>query len=235
MRPQVPSSSLLVDALRLGENEVHIWFKDLKKGSIDVSTQERQRARRFRFERDASAWLRCRSALRWLLAAYLDIEPRQVPLLEPHGTKPAVGQPYAWLEFNVSHSHALGAFAVSRTSVGIDIEAVRQDFNPLDLGWQAFSELELKFLRDCSPQQRLEACFHLWTRKESVLKAVGKGLSIEPSSLSVLKKGDSVESLPLQVELLGEEWFVNDIQAPLSHAAAFASRLVDPEVFIRFF
>jgi 4'-phosphopantetheinyl transferase len=63
--------------------EVRIWTADLEPGAsvIDrlvplLSADERERAGRFHFRRDAMRWIAARSALREILGGCLDADPR---------------------------------------------------------------------------------------------------------------------------------------------------------------
>ena len=66
--------------------------------------------------------------------------------------------------------------------VGIDIEEQR-DVNYSDLGKTAFHQAEYDFLMQEPGAGRF---YDLWTLKESYVKMIGSGFSIEPSSFCVL-------------------------------------------------
>jgi 4'-phosphopantetheinyl transferase len=90
---------------------------------------------------------------------------------------------------NVSISHSGDRVAVALCAdgpVGVDVEQVNPDldvdsmlrFVLGDAERQAFSEVQGR-------QARLQAFFHSWTRKESVLKATGDGLRIPMSNVTL--------------------------------------------------
>ncbi|MEN6635603.1 MAG: 4'-phosphopantetheinyl transferase superfamily protein [Clostridiaceae bacterium] len=88
--------------------------------------------------------------------------------------------------FNISHAGDYAVLALSRQSVGVDLEHIR----PLD--WQRialrfFHPEEYTYLEQSSEPVR--DFFHIWTLKESYLKAEGTGFSVSPASFAVLPDG----------------------------------------------
>lgn len=97
------------------------------------------------------------------------------------------GKPYLQgfqknFHFNISHAGNYIACAYDNKQVGIDIEKVRN----LDIARNFFSRNECEQLYNIVEHERIDYFFNLWTLKESYVKAVGKGLSIELDSFSVL-------------------------------------------------
>lgn len=95
------------------------------------------------------------------------------------------GKPYAQnlnIQFNLSHSGKYAAAAFSDKAIGIDIETPRK-INP-GLTKRYFSEAELKHFETCDKHE-LEF-LKIWTRKESLLKATGIGISTKLSEICVL-------------------------------------------------
>lgn len=78
--------------------------------------------------------------------------------------------------FNLSHSANFCACAVSETPVGVDIQYM-EDKKILCLAKRFFLPQEYAMLVDCPKNERKRLFYWLWTRKESYLKAKGKGLS----------------------------------------------------------
>ena len=74
--------------------------------------------------------------------------------------------------FNLSHSGDWALLVVSDREVGCDIEQVRQ-VDPIRLGKVVFTENELAQIQNSADRQG--AFFTLWTKKEALLKCMGKG------------------------------------------------------------
>jgi len=169
------------------EGQVHVWFQDLalaasslEKFTYLLSDDERKRAGRFRFLVDSVEFVVSRATLRLLLAAYQSLQADQLNFLVSEYGRPglvaqAQDQP---IQFNISHSSSLALLAFSRRHrIGIDVERVRHDFEPLDISDKYFSLSERAVLRGLRSELRHEAFFRCWTRKEAFIKAVGEGLS----------------------------------------------------------
>ena len=74
--------------------------------------------------------------------------------------------------FNLSHSGDWVILAVGETEVGCDIERFKL-VDPLRLGKVAYTGAELEYIS--STPDRLGRFYELWTKKEALLKCMGKG------------------------------------------------------------
>ena len=68
-------------------------------------------------------------------------------------------------------------------SVGVDIEVRRPISDLLGVALQIATPREAKLLKQLPTSQVHSAFFELWTRKEAVLKALGRGFFIDPREL----------------------------------------------------
>jgi 4'-phosphopantetheinyl transferase len=94
--------------------------------------------------------------------------------------------------FNLSHSGDFVCLAVSASSpVGIDIEK-HKDEDYLSLAKTAFHPMELAFFL-LNPS--MERFFKIWTLKESCIKMLGAGFSMEPREFCILP-GEQAGILP---------------------------------------
>lgn len=130
------------------------------------------RAAHFRYPEDR---LRCLGAGA-LLAGVLGV--REAELREGAWGKPEA--PSCARRFNLSHSGAYIVLAVSDAEVGVDVEQVQE--RRLRVAGRVLLPEEREWMEH-NPTERF---FRLWTLKESVMKAVGKGLALPPSGFSVL-------------------------------------------------
>ena len=85
--------------------------------------------------------------------------------------------------FNLSHSGEWVAMAVDSAEVGCDIERLRQA-DALKLGKVVFTGAELESIRE-NPD-RLGVFYRLWTKKEALLKCMGKGFHRAAKSVEVI-------------------------------------------------
>lgn len=92
------------------------------------------------------------------------------------------GKPFApgYPAFNLSHSGQWCVLAMGEGEIGVDIERI--DPKNLEVAPTVYTSGELEWMSG-SPLER----FHtLWTWKESVMKATGQGMALEPGSFEVL-------------------------------------------------
>ena len=144
-----------------------------------LSDEERDRARRFVFDRDRQRFVVARGVLRGLLAARLGVRPQAVELVYGERGKPALTPRLAasGLRFNVSHCEDVAVYAFSSAGdVGVDVEAVRTMPDADDVATRFFSGRENAAYRALDPRDRPLGFFQCWTRKEAFIKAVGHGM-----------------------------------------------------------
>jgi 4'-phosphopantetheinyl transferase len=141
-----------------------------------LSPDERARADRYAHRLAREQFVCARALLRQILSRYLDHPPNRIRI-ECSGTgKPLLpGRP---LHFNVSHSGDLALIAITRRGeVGVDVERVRSLPSYLEMAARYFTPGETAALFSLPAGLSEEAFFHVWTRKEAFLKALGLGLS----------------------------------------------------------
>ena len=149
--------------------------------SACLSEAERQRAARFRAERDRRRFIVARARLRELLAERLELAPQSVELAYGRHGKPALDGRSArsgW-RFNVSHCDELAVYGFARgCEVGVDVEAVRPLAEADTIAAHFFSRGENEAYRALAPRDRTLGFLRCWTRKEALVKALGEGLSM---------------------------------------------------------
>lgn len=104
------------------------------------------------------------------------------------------------IHFNISHSGNCVVCAISSDfELGIDVEEIR----PIELSdfEGQFSEAEM--LNICKSDDKLFSFYDLWTKKEAVMKADGRGINIPLKNVII---SDSTE-----VVLQERKWYVKQI------------------------
>lgn len=122
-----------------------------------------------------------------LVGAYLGIPAAEVAFREGEHGRPELVSPWRdALQFNWSHSGEKAIIAVARDVVpGIDIERLRPRPRVMALADRFFHPAEAAALEVLDNTQREEAFLRLWTCKEAVLKALGRGLAFGLERLHV--------------------------------------------------
>ena len=156
-----------------------------------LTPDERDRADRFHFERDAARFVAGRALLRRLLASYLGApDPRAVPLVTGVHGKPRLANG-AGLHFNLAHSGGFALLGVARdVEIGVDVEHVH-DFPDMPRVMRAsFAPSEVEAITALGEASRVPGFYRCWTRKEAVLKTLGWGLArpLDSFGVSVTEK-----------------------------------------------
>jgi 4'-phosphopantetheinyl transferase len=146
-----------------------------------ISRAERIKTDRYVFPKDRHNCLVTRALLRFALSICTGAAPETFEFLEnpygkPHIKPNLVTEP---VRFNLSHSSGMTACALTKAGeIGVDIENSCRKIE-LDLADRYFAKFESAYLRQCPAEQQQAVFFDFWTLKESYIKAVGKGLSID--------------------------------------------------------
>lgn len=230
----------------LNSNSIHLWTAETNLSAVSRSRlesvllpDERERAGRFRFDRDRLLFLTARGMLRILLGRYLNADPRSFtftagefgkPMLAPNdctGVRP--------LEFNVAHSGKRVLVGFAHRPVGVDIELAEADREFLSIARRYFSQREQKELRDLPPELTARGFYNAWSRKEAFLKATGIGLSqnldtfdvsLDPRQPAVLHE---VRDSALAAGRRSEAWHLANLAVDPDYSAAVAYYAEGPQ------
>lgn len=218
--------------IALGEGEVHLWRADLAAGDAALEhwrgwldEAERARADRFHFAEDRRHYIAARGMLRELLGGYLGAGPRAIALRYTPSGKPSVGQPETDLKFNVSHSRAQGLFAFCRgREIGVDVEVgARLGDDLAALARRVFSARETVRWLLRPEEERRDAFLDVWTRKEALLKASGRGIADGLQEIETpAVRGSEPVAAPQGPAGAEERWTLWDLRAFTGCAAALA-------------
>ncbi len=188
-------------SFHLTRGDVHAW--DVK---VDVppcayarlyaalTSDERGRAARFRFEQDRRRFVVAHGVLRELLGRYLGVHPAELQFSCNAAGKPALAPEFGrWLNFSLTHSADLALIAVAADAeVGVDVERIRALTDASEIAERFFSPAELAALRGLPTHIRTYAFFNCWTKKEAYVKACGEGLGMPFEDFSVPLASDPV-------------------------------------------
>lgn len=162
---------------------------DVVRGLLAIlSSDERERASRFAFDRDRRRFIVARGRLRQLLAARLRVRPALVEFTYGAHGKPATAPRFAGssLRFNVSHCGDLAVYAFAQgREVGVDVEAIRPMPDADGIAIRFFSQREREAYQALCPCGRQLAFFSCWTRKEAFIKSIGEGLNFPLDRINV--------------------------------------------------
>lgn len=164
---------------------IHLVVPDrIDPGLRHLNEEERKRAASFRFEKDASHWIACRTALRMILGKATSSPPASVPLYSSADGKPLLAPPFDGIHFNLSHCHDLALVAIGLSPLGIDVEPRQRAHDLLGCEESFCHPDEIARLPEESTA-RANALLEIWTAKEAALKAHGTGLLLPAQRLAV--------------------------------------------------
>lgn len=137
---------------------------------------ERRRLRRFADPTQGRRWQLAHIALREILGAALGIAPAAVEFnRESSGRTTLAGS--RTLHFSLSHAHELALIALGHThAIGVDLEYRRPVPELAAVLRDVFTQREQDYVADLDPAEAELALLRGWTRKEAVVKALGRGI-----------------------------------------------------------
>jgi 4'-phosphopantetheinyl transferase len=226
--PSVPRGYAIPD------DEVHVWLTRVGWSSRHIgaladvlSLDERQKAERFRFQVDRERHVIGRGFLRGVLGRILDTGPDGLCFHYNDFGKPRLpdAQNELRLQFSVSHSGDLILIGLAANrQIGVDVERVRDGLEPEAIAGRFFSSGEQADLATLPPDQRRDAFFCCWCRKEAFIKARGEGLSLPLNRFDVsLKPGEPAMLLATRPDAVeASRWVIRDLDVGPGHKAAVA-------------
>ncbi|MFN3234124.1 MAG: 4'-phosphopantetheinyl transferase family protein [Gammaproteobacteria bacterium] len=217
--------------MQLDIDDVHVWHIEKKRHLDEVdslktllSSDEIERAQRFKFERDQTGFIIFRGYLRKILAHYEKCYPDQLRFkYNTHG-KPIIANPNVTIEFNISHTkeHALLAVAL-HAPIGIDIEKMEDKHNYYGIAKRFFSEEEYDYIV-AQKENALHCFYRYWTCKEAFVKALGEGIHyglnrfaiefVDHQAANLVKTDDDTIDM--------DHWLLMTLEAIPDHVASIA-------------
>jgi 4'-phosphopantetheinyl transferase len=219
-------------SFHLDDGHIDIWCVDtnaeqdiIRRLASVLSSQERERAARFRFRQHCDEFIAARGFLRILLARYLELRVRDVVFVYGPRGKPSL--PDSPVEFNLSHTEGVAIFGfVHHCAVGVDIERVRPLADMMAIADRFFCPAEADELAALDDDERPRAFFRCWTRKEAYIKAIGNGLCTPLDEFRVtLKSAEPARFLHIgHSGCAAREWILHNVDIADGYAAALAHK-----------
>ncbi len=223
----------MIEMLSLPNGEIHVWQASVNPEALReaellraLSSQEQARADRFRFRKDHDLFIIGRSMIRALLSGYLGCLPQEIRFdYSPYGKPELPTDLKTDLEFNLSHSHELVLFAVTRgRKIGIDVEYMRANATDGAVARQVFSAQEFAVFLALPSHLQQRAFFNGWTRKEAFIKAKGEGLSMPLNQFDIsLDPRETPKFLSIRPDATEiKRWSLRDLELPDGYVGAIA-------------
>jgi 4'-phosphopantetheinyl transferase len=175
--------------LKALEREAHVWItRPDNKISPDwlaenlalLSSDERERYQRFRFDRDRIHFLAAHALVRRVLSRYAGSAPAEWRFSTTAQGRPEIESPETaqGLRFNLTHTQGLCACVVTLNhDCGIDAEETARAHNLAMIAERMFAPTELEAIGDLADAGAQLRFYRHWTLREAYIKALGQGLS----------------------------------------------------------
>jgi len=197
----------------------------IAESRLVLDQEELQRAERFRRPCDRERFIVKRATVRRILAYYSGCSPEALPIIEGPFGKPELDgdRPGNPIHFNVTDSQHLGLIAICLDrEVGVDLECASRAVDWHGISRRMFTTGEISSLMELPDQDQLHAFYSHWTRKEAVVKALGRGLHfpLDNFELSIWPNcSENVADLALDGSVL--RFWVRPLEEP--HTGFFAA------------
>jgi 4'-phosphopantetheinyl transferase len=123
------------------------------------------------------------------------------------------------VHFNVSHSGEKLLIAISNTPVGIDIEQIKPRKSLVSLVKKCFAQSEQNYWFDLPENEKLAIFYDFWTRKEAVVKGIGRGIALGLNCCEIdVNQPNAFLNLPIS-----ENWHTQSLKISPDYCAAIAT------------
>jgi 4'-phosphopantetheinyl transferase len=185
----------------LSEHEIHVFYAGIPNSRSVIqsyytllSSEEKKRSQKFRFEKDINGYIFKQGVLRKILGNYIKIPPNEIIITLNEFGKPKISNAPSnhHIDFNISSSNSLVAlaFAFSR-NLGIDLEYLNLELNIYDILPLLFTHQEAQRFEIVENTDHLSHVLQLWTLKEAYVKAIGVGLHKPLKDISFVLNSNS--------------------------------------------
>lgn len=144
-----------------------------------LDDSERARAARFTFEADRRAYVAAHALLRVSLSKQATVAAADWRFeATPHG-KPFLRSPPRDLRFSLSHTRGMAVVAIALAlDVGVDVEGASAARDALSVAEKFFAPQEAALIgAEDDVAMRNDLFLSIWTLKEAIVKADGRGLA----------------------------------------------------------
>lgn len=194
-----------------------------------LSESEKMKSEKYRQEKDKVRYIIAKAYQRQIIAHYLNVETKLVEYYTNENLKPFIAGQQD-LNFNVSHSGNMIALAFYSDIIGVDIEKVDPTFDIQPIIDATFSEEEKKQI--LISQNKHKQFYSLWTRKESFVKAISKGIDDTFKQVPSIDGTHFIEGNEIQSTC---DWIIQSIELDNSYILSFAYKSFSNPIDIKLY
>lgn len=192
-----------------------------------LDEKEQQRAASYKFGQHRNLYITAHVFLRKVLSYHAMLPPEDWRFyLGSHGKPYIENSTFQSIQFNLSHTQGMVVCAVNKTyEVGIDVEGPRPLQYMAQMSRRNYSNRECDdIFSNNNSEKRLQRFYTYWTLKESLVKALGFGLSIPLKKIEFIQLSNDSWLLEKDIthhdELLQGHYIFNHIKMPNNYQIA---------------
>lgn len=186
-----------------------------------LSSEEMEKADKFRFESDHIRYIVCRSVLRLLLGYCCRCKPEALDIKYKKYGKPHLDAKNA-VYFNVSHSDEQCLIGISKhAEIGVDIENIKTLESVNEMSKTIFNQEEMNLYETVSSEQKMDFFYACWVRKEALFKALGIGISDELRSITVGTILPGQDFFQINLPSKESQWYIRNVPVHQTTKAAY--------------
>ncbi|MEE3956205.1 4'-phosphopantetheinyl transferase family protein [Peribacillus frigoritolerans] len=152
-----------------------------------LDSEERQQLNKFKVKKKKIEFLLGRILLKGIIGRLLKIKARDIVFSKGKYGKLYLCDTcefYQDIFFNLSHSDGMLVCGISRCGeLGIDVESTEREF--FQIMEVFFLPTEIDYVNAQVKNEKNDAFYKIWTRKEAFMKLTGKGFSLSPFEFTV--------------------------------------------------
>lgn len=191
-------------------------------GSIETEFEllrkdEQLKSESFSEEEDRIRYVLSRICVKKILSNYIKVNPSEIEFKLSHKNKPILAN-YPMINFNLSHSGQYIIFGLAnKWSVGVDIKLITPHKELFDSINDFMSSTEVSAI--LNSDKALRSFYKHWTRKESLLKGIGIGLTDRLRDISC---NDGLNLVPIEFSGFASYWKVWSFEIEDSYSVSIA-------------
>ena len=223
--------SNLLDKLEFNgnSNKVFVYIVNLNNCKLlipqfweCISAEERSQANKYYTSNLSDLYIISHGILRCILSYYTKQLPQEIEFIHNKYGKPFLKNHN--FQFNMSHSNDIVNYIIALDhKVGIDIEVHNNTLDIQEFSDLVFTPAEREFFTILEAKERLKFFYNLWTKKESLIKACGQGLSYPLNTIEAmtLSSGEKI-FLDNEDNKLKQEWYYFPLEVVSNYSGSIA-------------
>jgi len=188
-----------------------------------LSIKEQNQAKRYYNKLLTERYIISHGILRYILSYYV-----HQPASKLEFTSNIYGKPFLkdnQIQFNMSHSGNIACYVVTfNNQIGVDIEFQDNTIDIIEISELIFTPQEIELLKSLNYKAKYKSFYTFWTKKEALVKALGKGLSYPINKIETmgLLSGKGI-LFPNENSELQQKWYCYELKVPKNYSGAIGT------------